>query len=74
MESFKRDFDAGAGAASTTTTTTTNVSLSSMGKPDVTVDRVRQGVRQGERGFGEVEAWVYVWRDDVGKLEREIWE
>ena len=73
MESFKRDFDAGAGAASTTTRTT-NVSLSSMGKPDVTVDRVRQGVRQGERGFGEVEAWVYVWRDDVGKLEREIWE
>jgi len=72
MEAFKRDFEAG--AASTSMTTTSSLSPSAMGKADVTVDRVRQGVRQGERGFGEVEAWVYVWRDDVGKLEREIWE
>jgi hypothetical protein len=43
-------------------------------KPDVTVERAKKGLQEGEEGFAEVLAWVYVWRWDVGKLEKEIWE
>jgi hypothetical protein len=43
-------------------------------KPDMTLERARRGLQAGEEGFAEVLAWVYVWRWDVGKLEREIWE
>ena len=43
-------------------------------KPDVSVERAKNGLQAGEEGFNEVLAWVYVWRWDVGMLEREIWE
>lgn len=43
-------------------------------KPDVTVERAKKGLQEGEEGSAEVLGWVYVWRWDVGKLEKEIWE
>lgn len=43
-------------------------------KPDISVEKAKDGLVKGEPGFGEVLAWVYVWRWDVSMLEREIWE
>jgi hypothetical protein len=41
---------------------------------EMKVGEVQERAEKAEEGFAQVEGWVYVWREEVGRLEKKIWE